>query len=92
MVDVRNRLVKALHTSATLPSLREELVLVLCEMAEHEAAAPTVRSPMTDANVRFSKALATAEDAVAEARAPDTEPDSAPPTPADSDIGKEYGV
>lgn len=79
MVDVRNRLVKALHTSLTLPSLREELVQVLCDM--HEEAAPTVRSIVslaTDANVRDA--------------APDTEPDSAPPTPADSALGQEYGV
>jgi hypothetical protein len=83
MVDVRNRLVKALHTSATLPSLREELVLVLCDMAAHEEAAPTVRSvvawAITDANGHKD-------------RAPDTEPDSAPPTPADSELGKEYGI
>jgi hypothetical protein len=69
---------KALHTSATLPALREELVLVLCDMAAVDDAAPTLRSLVTDANGRNA--------------APDTEPDSAPPTPVDSQLGQEYGV
>jgi hypothetical protein len=77
VTDIRRRLFKALHTSATLPALREELVLVLCDMADEEAA-PTVRSDMTDANGREM--------------APDTQPDSAPPTPVESALGKEYGV
>ncbi len=80
MTDIRRRLVKALHTSASLPALREELVLVLCDLEEENT--PTLRSvalSLTDANVRIDAA-------------PDTEPDSAPPIPADSDFGKEYGV
>jgi hypothetical protein len=72
MIDVRNRLVKALHTSASLPALREELVMMLCDLEDVQAA-PTLRSYAHDA-------------------APDTQPDSAPPTPADSLAGKEYGV
>lgn len=75
MIDVRNRLFKALHTSATLPALREELVLVLCDIEEEQT--PTVRSAVA---------------ASTDANGPDTEPDSAPPTPADSALGKEYGV
>jgi hypothetical protein len=78
VTDIRRRLVKALHTSATLPALREELVLMLCDIEEEQT--PTLRSVVsvvTDANVR--------EDA------PDTQPDSAPPTPVDSAIGQEFG-
>lgn len=75
MIDVRNRLVKALHTSASLPALREELVLMLCELEDVQCA-PTLRS----ATMRSYDA------------APDTQPDSAPPTPADSVAGREYGV
>lgn len=82
MTDVRRRLVKALHTSATLPQLREELVLVLCALEDEQA--PTLRSVVAvasaDANVRN------------EDLAPDTERDSAPPTPVDSKLGQEYGV
>lgn len=80
MIDVRQRLVKALHTRETLPSLREELVLLACELADEQALTPTLRSIapfMTDANVRDV--------------APDTQPDSAPPTPVDSQLGQEFG-
>lgn len=77
MIDVRKRLVKALHTTASLPALREELVLVLCDLEDVQAA-PTLRSVApTDATADAS---------------PDTQPDSAPPTPADSRLGEEYGV
>lgn len=73
MIDVRNRLVKALHTTTSLPALREELVLVLCDLEEAQAA-PTQRNVTpTDAP-------------------PDAEPESAPPTPADSERGMEYGI
>jgi hypothetical protein len=75
VIDVRRRLVKALHTSATLPALREELVLVLCDLETDNA--PTLRSITADAYGR--------EDA------PDTEPDSAPPTPVESAMGQEFG-
>lgn len=47
MIDVRNRLVKALHTTASLPALREELVLVLCDLEDAQAA-PTLRSNAHD--------------------------------------------
>lgn len=43
MIDVRNRLVKALHTTASLPALREELVMVLCDLEDMQGA-PTMRS------------------------------------------------
>jgi hypothetical protein len=43
MIDVRNRLVKALHTTASLPALREEIVLFLCELEDVQCA-PTLRS------------------------------------------------
>jgi hypothetical protein len=82
MNDIRNRLVKALHTSATLPALREELVLMLCDMDAEQECSPTVRSIapwITDANVRIDEA-------------PETEPDSAPPTPVNSAAGQEFGV
>ncbi|HEY3497242.1 MAG TPA: hypothetical protein VGK73_21240 [Polyangiaceae bacterium] len=78
MTDVRRRLVKALHTSATLPALREELVLVLCDLEEEQT--PTLRSvalDITDADGRYAP--------------PDTQPDSAPPTPVDSAVGQEFG-
>lgn len=47
MIDVRNRLVKALHTTASLPALREELVLMLCELEDVQGA-PTLRSCSAD--------------------------------------------
>lgn len=76
MVDVRSRLKKALTRSSTLPALREELVLLACDLEEEQI--PTVRNPITDASGLN--------------RAPDTERDSAPATLADSELGKEYGV
>lgn len=87
MTDIRRRLVKALHTSATLPALREELVLMLCDIEEEQT--PTLRSAdmrsvvpaITDAGGRDG----------APASAPDTQPDSAPPTPVESAIGQEFG-
>jgi hypothetical protein len=78
VTDIRRRLVKALHTSATLPALREELVLMLCDIEEEQT--PTLRScaaEITYANGRDN--------------APDTQPDSAPPTPVESVIGQEFG-
>lgn len=84
MTDIRRRLVKALHTSASLPALREELVLVLCDLEEEQT--PTLRSvafDVTDANVLSG---------FGREAAPDTQPDSAPPTPVDSQLGQEYGV
>lgn len=44
MTDVRRRLIKALHTGATLVDLREQLVLIVCDMADAEDSVPTVRS------------------------------------------------
>jgi hypothetical protein len=70
VIDVRSRLLGALHSASTLPALREALVLIVCDLTSEDAV-PTVRS--------------------AEA-APDTEPESAPPTPADSDLGRQFGV
>lgn len=78
MTDIRRRLVKALHTSATLPALREELVLMLCDIEEEQT--PTLRS-----------AVAAITDASGRDDAPDTQPDSAPPTPVASVLGQEFG-
>jgi hypothetical protein len=83
--DIRSRLVKALHTSTTLPELRTELVLMVCDLDEEQNAAPTVRSICAPRE-------RTQTDASAEEQAPDTEHDSAPSWPLDSDLGKEYGV
>lgn len=80
MTDVRKRLVKALHTSATLPELREELVMIVCDL-EDAHAAPTVRS-VTDASGHTGH----------NDEAPDTERDSAPATAADSQLGQEFGL
>lgn len=46
MTEVRKRIVKALHTCASLPALREELVLVLCDLEEEQT--PTLRSVSID--------------------------------------------
>ena len=81
MVDVRQRLVQALKSSATLPALRQELVLLACDIDDEREAAPTLRSLGADA-CGHNKS----EDA------PETERDSAPPTPVDSQLGQEYGV
>lgn len=86
MTDIRKRLVKALHTSATLPALREELVLVLCDLEVDQT--PTLRSVAPDVR---TQADAAALDAIALDAAPDTEPESAPPTPVDSAVGQEFG-
>ena len=80
MIDVRKRLVHALHSSATLPALREALIELACELEDIQGA-PTLRSvcvTATDACGRNDEA-------------PPTEPDSAPPTPVDSALGQEYG-
>jgi hypothetical protein len=84
MNDIRSRLVKALHTSTTLPALREELVLVLCDLADEQEATPTLRSPTL--RIVMTDACGHNDDA------PETERDSAPPTPVDSQLGQEYGV
>lgn len=79
MVDVRQRLVQALKSSATLPALRQELVLLACDLDEECEAAPTLRSLGADASGHNDEA-------------PETERDSAPTTPVDSQLGQEYGV
>jgi hypothetical protein len=80
MVDVRQRLVQALKSSATLPALRQELVLLACDIDDEREAAPTLRSLGADACGHNDD------------EAPETERDSAPPTPVDSQLGREYGV
>ena len=80
MVDVKKRLVQALRSSTTLGALRTELVLLASDLQD-EQGAPTVRS--------ISPAWRTQTGAD---EAPETERDSAPSWPVDSEIGREYGV